>query len=353
MHHWRKKILICGGAGFIGSNFVRHIYTRYPSYQIYNLDLLTYCGNQANLSDIEQVESGKPAADSRYVFLHGDICDKDLLDRLIPTYRFDVIVNFAAESHVDRSLYSSYDFIRTNVLGVHNLIDACRRHGVPRFVQISTDEVYGDVAEGFCTEQAPLHASNPYSASKASADVLTKSYMRSHKLPAVIVRGSNNFGPYQYPEKLIPLAISNMIEGKKIPVHGTGEHVRSWLHVLDFCEGIDSALHHGRDGEIYNVAGVQKTNMEVIESIRQSLALPNTVDAYVVHTSDRPGADLRYAPDATKIKQELGWELKRHFDAVIHDTVLWYLNHRFWWEEIKGKDVFQDHYKRQEEAKYY
>lgn len=353
MSQWRKKILICGGAGFIGSNFVRHIYHRYPSYQLYNLDLLTYCGNKKNLQDLEAAEAGKPEVESRYVFLQGDICDKDLLDRLITTYRFDIIVNFAAESHVDRSLYSSYDFIRTNVLGVHNLIDACRRHGVSRFVQISTDEVYGDVPTGFCTEHAPLHASNPYSASKASADVLTKSYMRTHKLPAVIVRGSNNFGPYQYPEKLIPLAISNMIEEKPIPVHGTGEHIRSWLHVLDFCQAIDLVLHHGRDGEVYNVAGVQKTNVEVLEAIRAALGLPKRLAAYVAHTNDRPGADLRYAPDAGKIKAELGWALTRQFDEVIHETVEWYLGNRSWWQEIKEKDIFQDHYKRQVEAKYY
>lgn len=353
MAQWRKKILICGGAGFIGSNFVRHIYELYPSYQIFNLDLLTYCGNRKNLADIESAGAGKTEEDSRYVFLQGDICDKELLDLLITTHRFDIIVNFAAESHVDRSLYSSYDFIRTNVLGVHNLIDACRRHGVPRFVQVSTDEVYGDVREGFSSETAPLHASSPYSASKAGADVFIKSYMRSHNLPAVIVRGSNNYGPYQYPEKLIPLAISNFIEEKKIPVHGTGEHVRSWLHMRDFCSAIDLAMHHARDGEVYNVAGVQKTNLQILDMIRHTLKLPHALDAYKVHTNDRPGADMRYAPDDAKIRRELGWTPERHIDEAIHDVVRWYLEHRPWWEEIKQKPVFLEHYERQEQAKYY
>jgi dTDP-glucose 4,6-dehydratase len=348
-----KHILICGGAGFIGSNFIRHLYHAYPDYRVTNLDALTYCGNRENLTDIEAFEDAVPETSRRYLFVQGDICDRDLVDALLGKERFDAVVNFAAESHVDRSLVASYDFIRTNVLGVHNLIDTCRRHGIPRFLQISTDEVYGDIREGFSHELSPLHASSPYAASKASADVLIKSYIRSHRLPAVIIRGSNNFGPYQYPEKLIPLAISNFIEGKKIPVHGTGEHTRSWLHVLDFCRAIDLVLHQGKVGEVYNAAGVHKTNMEVLEAIRSALNLPEPLSAYITHTGDRPGADLRYAPDAAKIGAELGWKAERHFDDVIGDIVSWYLANRPWWDAIKQKDAFQDHYKRQEEAKYY
>ena len=348
-----RTILVCGGAGFIGSHFIRHLYLTHPRYTIYNLDVLTYSGNKKNLADLELLESAKPLAERRYHFVYGDICDQPLLDHLLSLRRFDVVVNFAAESHVDRSLCSAYDFVRTNVVGVHTLIDACSRSRVPRFIQISTDEVYGNVLTGFSNEDAPLNPSSPYSASKASADVLVKSYTRSHNLPAVIVRGSNNFGPYQYPEKLIPLAITNLIEQKKIPVHGHGQHVRSWIHVLDFCEAIDLIMHRGEVGQIYNVAGTGKTNLEVLEAIWSALKRPGDLYDLIIKTSDRPGADLRYAPDDGKIRRLFGWTARRSFDDTIAQTVAWYRANEGWWREIKGTPTYIEHYKRQERASYF
>ncbi len=348
-----KKFLIAGGAGFIGSNFIRHIYNSYPEYQIFNLDLLTYCGNQDNLADIEKAELKNSDGSRRYIFVQGDICNKELVDRLIGQEHFDVVVNFAAESHVDRSLSSAYDFIRTNVVGVHTLLEVCRKHKVPRYVQISTDEVYGDIAEGFVDESAPLNPSNPYAASKASADVLIRSYMRSHNFPAVIIRGSNNVGPYQYPEKLIPLAISNFLENKKMPIHGDGFHVRSWLYVEDFCRAIDRVVHDGKLHEVYNASGTPKSNLEVLAAIHSYLKLPEPLDSYKIHTKDRPGADRRYSPAAHKINTDLGWSPVYDFDKAIKSTVDWYMAHEDWWRDLKRQQGFLDHYKRQQEANYY
>jgi dTDP-glucose 4,6-dehydratase len=349
----KKNILVCGGAGFIGSNFVRYIYKKFPGYTIYNLDLLTYSGNKNNLRDIIEVESQKVDINKRYHFVYGDICDSQLLDHLFVEINFDFVVNFAAESHVDRSLASSYDFVRTNIVGVHTLVEACSRHNVPRFLQVSTDEVYGDVSTGYSNEESPLNPSSPYSASKASADVLVKSYMRSHDLSALIVRGSNNFGPYQYPEKLIPLVISNFIEGRSIPVHGDGMHIRSWIHVLDFCEAIELVMHQGVLGQSYNVGGTHKSNMEVIESIWETLGMKGEISKYITHTNDRPGADLRYSPNHAKITESLGWSPKRPYDRYIDETVKWYLENEDWWRKIKAQPVFKEHYKRQEKADYF
>lgn len=340
-----KKILVSGGAGFIGSNFIRHLHQAYPSYQITNLDLLTYSGNKKNLADLEDSK--------HYTFIQGDICDKNLLETLFKDGSFDVVINFAAESHVDRSLRSSYNFIRTNVVGTHTLIEAAKQFKLPLFVQISTDEVYGDVLSGESMEEAQLNPSSPYSSSKAAADLLIKSYIRSHSVPAIIIRGSNNFGPYQYPEKLIPLAISNFLEKKSVPVHGTGQHSRSWLYVQDFCNAIDLVMHQGRQGEIYNVNGTSKTNLEVLEEIAKNLNLADSWHQYKIHTNDRPGADLRYAPNSDKIKRELGWAPLRTFENDIQDTVKWYLDNGEWWKEIKSTTTFLEHYKRQSRAQYY
>lgn len=349
----KTKVLVCGGYGFIGSNFIRQLYNKYENYEIFNLDLLTYSGNQENLSDIKAKEAGKTEADKRYHFLQGNICDSNFLDNLFKDNKFDIVVNFAAESHVDRSLCSSYDFIRTNVVGTHTLIEECRRHNILRFLQISTDEVYGEVLDGYSAEESLLNPSNPYSASKASADVIVKSYIRSHGLPALIIRGSNNFGPYQYPEKLIPLAISNLIEASKVPVHGNGMHVRSWIYVNDFCNAIDLVMHRGEVGHTYNVSGTLKSNLEILESIRKILGLEKDLLDCVEHTSDRPGADLRYAPDSTKLKQQLGWSPLYDFDSAMRDTVRWYINNESWWKELKNKKEFIQHYDRQQKASYY
>lgn len=340
-----QKILVCGGAGFIGSNFIRHIYGAYPNIQIFNLDLLTYSGNRKNLLDIEGSE--------RYNFIHGDICDKEKLSKLFAETNFDIVVNFAAESHVDRSLHSSYNFIRTNVTGTHVLIEVSKNFKIPRFVQISTDEVYGDVTDGFSQEHSPLNPSSPYSSSKAAADLLIKSYIRSYNFPALIVRGSNNYGPYQYPEKLIPLSISNFLEKKNVPIHGSGLHIRSWLHVRDFCNAIDLIMFQGRNGEIYNVSGVPKKNLEVLEEIAKNLKIENEWPALLSYTNDRPGADLRYAPDSSKITNELGWRQLRTFSDGLRETVKWYLDNQDWWKEIKTTPAFLEHYERQYRAQYY
>lgn len=340
-----KKILVCGGAGFIGSNFIKYLRRAYPNYQIFNLDLLTYSGNQKNLLELEGTKG--------YEFVQGDICDKNLVQELFNEHHFDTVVNFAAESHVDRSLHSSYDFIRTNVTGTHALIETCRKFKTGRYIQISTDEVYGDVREGSASEEAPLNPSNPYSASKAAADLLIKSYIRSHYLPAIIVRGSNNFGPYQYPEKLIPLAVSNLLQSKPIPVHGNGQHIRSWIYVQDFCNAIDLVMRKGQNGEIYNVSGAPKTNLEVLHEIARKLGLEESWHNHKTHTADRPGADLRYAPDSTKIKTQLGWQPLWSFEQGIKNTVQWYLDNKEWWTELKNTTAFLEHYERQYKAQYY
>lgn len=349
----RKKILICGGSGFIGSNFIHHMYDKYENYELFNLDLLTYSGNQKNLLDITKRELSKDEEDKRYHFFQGNICDKVFLDNLFSEHNFDIVVNFAAESHVDRSLCSSHDFVNTNVVGTHTLVEECRIHNIPRFLQISTDEIYGDVKEGYSTEMSSVNPSNPYAASKASADLVIKSYIRSHGLPALIIRGSNNFGPYQYPEKLIPLAISNLIEGKKIPVHGDGKHIRSWIYVNDFCNAIDTVIHKGKDGHVYNVSGVSKNNLEILESIRGLLGLGKDLSECVEHTNDRPGADLRYAPDSTKLIQELGWSPQYDFKDAMKYTVKWYIDNEQWWKDVKNKEEFIRHYDRQQRADYY
>ncbi len=347
----RKKILITGGYGFMGSNFVRHIYHSYPEYEIYNLDLLTYAGNQDNLTDIETLESGVHAKDKRYHFIYGDICDDRLLDILFQKHKFNIVVNFAAETHVDRSIISMNDFIRTNIGGTRSIIEAVRKYGSERLVHISTDEIYGCVEDGVSTEDSPLKPSNPYSSSKAAADLVVQSFIRTHEVPAIIVRGSNNYGPYQYPEKLIPLAISNFIEGKKVPVHGKGDHVRTWIHVQDFCNAVDTVMHRAPLFETYNISGEQKTNLEVLSLIANKLNID--LDLHKEHINDRPGADTRYAPDSTKLRTELGWQPAHSLEKSLGAVVDWYLDNREWWQKIKTKKEFLDHYEKQSKGQWY
>lgn len=346
-----KTAIICGGSGFIGSNFIRYFYHKYPECRVINLDLLTYAGNPDNLRDIEKLEEAKNDAEKRYLFVRGDICDVALLDSIFQKYKPELVVNFAAESHVDRSIVNSYDFIRTNVEGVRSLMEAARKFKTPRFLQVSTDEIYGSVPSGQSTEESPLRPSNPYAASKAAADLLVQSYMKTHRAPAVIIRGSNNFGPYQYPEKLIPLAITNMLEGGKIPVHGTGEHIRSWLHVLDFCSAIDLVAREARDYSIYNASGTEKSNIHVMKKFADYLG--KDFEKHKEHVGDRPGADIRYSPNSDKIKRELGWEARRPLDGSIAELASWYSDNSAWWKKLKETKAFQDHYDKQSKAKYY
>ena len=346
----KKTILISGGAGFIGSNFVRYLYNKYPNYKLFNLDSLTYAGNLANVLDIEKIESKKNLTQKRYTFIKGDICNVQLIRKVFRDYKPDVVINFAASSHVDRSIVDSRYFFRTNLIGVHNLVDRIIEFKIPRFIQISTDEIYREVLEGESDETACFRPSNPYAASKASADLLVQSYIRTYKLPAIIMRGSNNFGSYQYPEKLIPLAITNLLENKKIPIHGNGKQKRRWLYVNDFCEAIDIAMHKGKDFSIYNVAGIEMSNMDIIKEICKALKIDYRREIYF--TPDRPGRDMRYAPNANKIEQELGWKFKTSVIENMPEVVKWYKENMKWWKKIKSKKEFIFRYTKQRKSIY-
>lgn len=322
------KILVTGGAGFIGSNFVLYMVDQYPEDTIVNLDALTYAGNLETLKSVENKLN--------YKFVKGDIADHSFIDQLFNDEKFDSVVNFAAESHVDRSITDPGIFIKTNVLGTQVLLDASKKYGVKRYHQVSTDEVYGDLPldrlDLFFTEETPLHTSSPYSASKAGADLLCLAYHRTFKMPVTISRCSNNYGPYHFPEKLIPLMISRALNDQSLPVYGKGENVRDWLHVYDHCVAIDLILRKGRIGEVYNIGGHnERTNLEVVQTILRELNKPKTLIQYV---TDRKGHDLRYAIDPTKIETELGWKPKYNFDTGIKQTIQWYLDNKEWWQNI-------------------
>jgi len=308
------RLLVTGGAGFIGSHFIRHMLGKYPDYRIINLDKLTYAGNPDNLSDI--------VGDARYVFVKGDIADTALVDEF--AQQADVIINFAAETHVDRSITDPTEFLTTNVIGTRVLLDAARKHNHKKFIQISTDEVYGDIEEGMFTEESPLKPSSPYSASKAAADLLCLAYYRTYKTPVVISRCSNNYGTHQYPEKLVPFFIKKLLAGEKVPLYGKGTNVRDWLHVTDHCKAIDLVLHKGKVGEVYNVgANNERTNLEITLRIIKLLGLEEYRIEFV---QDRPGHDIRYALDANKIKKELGWKPMVNFEKGFEETVKWFIN---------------------------
>lgn len=322
------KILVTGGAGFIGGNFVHYMVNRYPEDMIVNLDLLTYAGNLETLKPVEN----KP----NYKFIKGDIADRKFVFELFQKEGFDAVVNFAAESHVDRSIENPTIFVTTNVLGTTTLLDASKEFGVKRYHQVSTDEVYGDLPldrpDLFFTEATPLHTSSPYSSSKASADLFVLAYYRTFGLSVTISRCSNNYGPYHFPEKLIPLMISRALANEPLPVYGTGENVRDWLYVEDHCAAIDLILRHGRIGEVYNVGGHnERTNLEVVKTILKVLNKPESLIRYV---KDRPGHDMRYAIDPTKLENELGWKPEYNFDTGIRQTIEWYLNNKEWWQNI-------------------
>ncbi|MEI4768835.1 dTDP-glucose 4,6-dehydratase [Psychrobacillus sp. FJAT-51614] len=318
------KLLVTGGAGFIGSNFVNYMVQKYPEYEITNLDALTYAGNLKNLKMSEEK--------SNYHFVKGDITDSAFIDSLF-TKKFDVVVNFAAESHVDRSITDPGVFIRTNIQGTQVLLDAAKKYEVKKYVQVSTDEVYGTLGkEGYFTEETPLAPNSPYSASKAGADLLVRAYHETYGLPINITRCSNNYGPFHFPEKLIPLMIINALNNQPLPVYGDGQNIRDWLHVEDHCSAIDLVLHRGKIGEVYNVGGHnEKTNIEVVKAILNYLNKPESLIKYV---DDRLGHDRRYAIDPTKLENELGWIPKYNFETGLKETVDWYLNNRSWWENI-------------------
>lgn len=323
------KLLVTGGAGFIGSNFVRRtLQDAYPGLEgaeVVVLDALTYSGNRENLA---------PVADSdRLTFVHGDIRDDAVLDEWIP--QVDGVVHFAAESHVDRSVRDASIFVETNVVGTQKLLDACLRHGIDRFVHVSTDEVYGSIEEGEWTEEYPLEPNSPYAASKAGSDLIARSYHRTHGLNLSITRCSNNYGPYHFPEKLIPLFVTNLMDDKHVPLYGTGENVRDWLHVDDHCRGIALVYTKGRAGEVYNIGGgTQLTNVEITKKI---LELMGKDWSYVDHVEDRKGHDLRYCVDISKIQRELGYEPEVPFEQGLADVVQWYRDNRDWWEPLKEK----------------
>ena len=320
------KLLVTGGAGFIGSCFVRHIINKYPDYKVINLDALTYCGNLENLRDIENHPN--------YSFVHGNICDRKLARELVS--EVDCIVNFAAESHVDNSIKHPEIFIETNVQGTLNLLQAAKEIGVERYLQVSTDEVYGTLDKtGYFYETTPLAPNSPYSASKASADMLVRAYYETYKLPVLTTRCSNNYGPYQYPEKLIPFFISKLLRGEKVPVYGDGLNVRDWLYVYDHCAAIDTVLHRGKVGEIYNVGGHnEKTNLEITKLILEAMGKDESSIQYV---EDRLGHDRRYAISNDKISSELGWKPSVTFEQGIKLTIDWYLNNQDWIKNIEAK----------------
>ena len=333
------KILVTGGAGFIGGNFVHHMVNKYPEYEIVNLDLLTYAGNLETLKPVED----KP----NYKFVKGDIADRPFIMDLFEKEKFDIVVNFAAESHVDRSIEDPGIFVRTNVMGTTTLLDAARAYGVKRYHQVSTDEVYGDLPldrpDLFFTEETPLHTSSPYSSSKASADLFVLAYYRTYDLPVTVSRCSNNYGPYHFPEKLIPLMIANALNDKPLPVYGTGENVRDWLYVEDHCRAIDLIIHKGRVGEVYNVGGHNEmTNIDIVKIICKELGKPESLITYV---ADRKGHDMRYAIDPTKIHNELGWLPETKFADGIKKTIKWYLDNKEWWETIISGE-YQNYYEK-------
>ena len=333
------KYLVTGGAGFIGSNFMHYMTEKYPEDMFICLDALTYAGNYNNIKTLENKENFK--------FVHGDITDREFINKLFEQEKFDYVVNFAAESHVDNSIKNPSIFLTTNILGTQVLMDACRKYGIKRYHQVSTDEVYGDLPldrpDLLFNETTPIKTSSPYSASKASADLLVLAYHRTFGLPITISRCSNNYGPYQFPEKLIPVVISKALNNEPVPVYGKGENVRDWIHVHDHNVGVDMIIKNGKDGEIYNLGGhSERTNLDVVKTILKQL---NKSEDLIQFVTDRPGHDLRYAIDSTKSEQELGWDRTYTFEDGIKETVEWYVNNQDWINDIKSgnyKNAYKD-----------
>lgn len=330
------KVLVTGGAGFIGSNFVRYALRHHPDWQVVNLDKLTYAGNPRNLDDI----TSDPVTSARYRFVQGDIADEACVNPLFAEEQFDFALNFAAETHVDRSIGNPGDFIKTDVYGTYVLLEAAKQYGLQRFIQISTDEVYGSIEKGSFTEESPLNPRNPYSASKAGADRLAYSYYATYDLDVIVTRASNNYGPFQYPEKLIPLFVTNALDDKPLPLYGDGKNIRDWLHVEDHCSGLDFVLLNGKPGEVYNIGGGnERMNCEITQLILKTLGKPESL---VRQVEDRKGHDRRYSISTEKLFN-LGWRPSRTFDTGIIETIRWFENNRPWWEPIKSGE-YKDYY---------
>jgi len=328
-----KRYLVTGGAGFIGSNYIRYMLKKHRDVEIINLDKLTYAGNPDNLKDIQE--------DSRYKFIKGDICDEVLVNKIMT--EIDFVVNFAAESHVDRSIGAPDDFIRTDVFGTFVLLEAARTKKIEKFIQISTDEVYGSIDKGSFTENDPLMPSSPYSASKTGADRLAFSYFVTYDLPVIITRCSNNFGPFHYPEKLIPLFVTNAIENKNLPIYGDGKNVRDWIYVEDHCDGVDFVCQNGRLGEVYNIGGGnERTNLEITDRILKKLEKPQSLMTFV---KDRLGHDRRYSVDCSKIA-DLGWKPQDNFEEALDKTISWFMENNWWWKKLKNGE-YMEYYKQQ------
>ncbi len=330
-----SKFLVTGGAGFIGGNFLHIMVNKYPDDQYVCIDALTYAGNMETLEPI----MNKP----NFKFVHENICNREAVFKLFEEEHFDYVINFAAESHVDRSIENPEIFLKTNILGTQVLMDACRKYGIKRYHQVSTDEVYGDLPldrpDLYFTEETPIHTFSPYSASKAGADLLVLAYHRTFKLPVTISRCSNNYGPYHFPEKLIPLMIQKALKNESLPVYGNGANVRDWLYVGDHCNAIDLIVRNGKDGEVYNIGGHnERSNLEVVKTILKTLNKPETLITYV---KDRPGHDLRYAMDPTKIETELGWKPEYNFDSGIQETIKWNLNHQDWINHVESGEYMK------------
>ncbi len=335
------KLLITGGAGFIGSNFVHQTLAKHPDWKLIVLDKLTYAGNLKNLEP--------ELSDGRCEFVQMDICDRGVLDQVRGC---DAVIHFAAESHVDRSIEDAFEFVRTNVDGTHNMLQTCRAAGVPRFVHVSTDEVYGSLGdEGQFSEDTPLQPNSPYSATKAASDLLVLAYVHTHKFPGIVTRCSNNYGPYQFPEKFIPLMIAQAMAGERLPVYGKGANVRDWIHVSDHCSALDAVLQHGRKGEVYNIGGgCEMQNIDVVRIILKALGKSEELIQFV---TDRPGHDLRYAINCGKLERELGWQPQVQFDQGLADTIAWYRDNQGWLDDVRSgqyRDYFQKHYVQREKT---
>jgi dTDP-glucose 4,6-dehydratase len=328
-----KTILVTGGCGFIFSNFIRYMLNKYPDYRIINLDALKYSGLLENTSDFQK--------NKNYLFVQGDVCHRPLVERLMQ--EVECVIHGAAESHVDRSILGADEFLRTNIFGTYVLLEAARQHKISRFIFIGTDEEYGAIEEGSFQESNPLNPSSPYSSSKAAASLLALSYFKTYDLPVIVTRTSNNFGPFQFPEKLIPLFVTNLLEDKKVPIYGDGQQIRDWIYVLDNCAGIDYVLHHGQIGEIYNISGNnERTNLEITKIILNHLGKD---ESYIEYVKDRPGHDRRYSLDSTKL-HNLGWRPRYEFEEAMAKTIQWYIDNPQWWQPIKSGE-YLEYYRKQ------